>query len=195
MRKPILLIDMDCILVNMLPYWLDIYNEMSGENISSKDITEYEIRNFVKEPDLFDKILHEEGFFTNMKPMPGAVKYMRKLIEEGFDIVILTQPPRKSAYAVKEKTDWLGKYFPEYDPANIVFCHRKELIDGDILFDDKPAHLVDWKKYHPRGTTITIEYPYNKDAPADVRFANQRNAWREFYELMSKNISSDSDDS
>ena len=101
-KKP-MLIDMDCILVNMLPYWLDIYNEMSGEDISPKDITEYEIRNLVKEPEMFDEILHEEGFFVGIKPMPGAVKYMRKLIDEGYNIVILTQAPRNSDYAIKEK--------------------------------------------------------------------------------------------
>lgn len=179
-----LLFDMDCIIVNMLPYWLDIYNELSGENIQAKDITEYEIRHFVKDPDLFDAILHEEGFFLPMKPMPGAVKYMRKLIDEGHDIVVLTQAPRNSDHGEKEKKEWIKKYFPKYERANMIFAHRKDLVDGVLLFDDKPSHLIHWKERHPKGITATIEFPYNKGAPCDVRFVNQRTAWREFYDFI-----------
>jgi 5'(3')-deoxyribonucleotidase len=184
MNKKPLLIDMDCILVDMLPWWLGEYSRLSGEKITLRNIVEYEVRNLISNPSLFDKILHTRGFFSNLPPMPGAVKYLNKLIEEGYDIVILTQPPRKADYAIKEKRIWMQRYFPSYGLANMVFAHRKDLVDGCLLFDDKPSHLEHWKDAHPEGITATIEYPYNRSAPVDKRFTNRRNAWKKFYEWV-----------
>lgn len=184
-RPPTLLIDMDCILVDMGQYWLDIYHKEGGEKINYNSLTEYYMTKAVKDPSLLLKILHREGFFANMKPMPGAETYMNLLIDRGFDVVILTQPPRgPSVYAVKEKMEWVQKYIPKYDIDNMIFCHRKELVCGDVLFDDRPSHLINWKRHHPKGITATIVYSYNKNVPVNLRFKNKQTAWEEFYERM-----------
>jgi 5'(3')-deoxyribonucleotidase len=185
-RVHTLLIDMDCILVDMLPAWLERYNKLSREKVLVKDIEEYEVRKFIQKPGLLDDALHEKGFFRNLSPMPGATKYFQKLLDDGYDVVIVTQPPRKADYAIKEKRDWIKEYFPEYDLSNMVFCHRKNLIRGDLLFDDKPGHLLEWKAMNPKGLICTIQYPYNKEAQVDARFEDKRSGWREFYEFVKK---------
>jgi len=182
-----ILVDMDCILVNMLLAWLKRYNELSGEHISVKDIVRYEVRNFIKKPNLLEVALHEKGFFLDLPPMPGAVKYFQKLLDDGYDVVIVTQPPRKADYAIAEKRQWIQQRFPNYDLSNMVFCHRKNLIRGDLLIDDRPSHLLEWNAVNPKGIIATIEHPYNKEVKVDVRFQDRHTAWKEFYQYVKKN--------
>jgi 5'(3')-deoxyribonucleotidase len=184
-KKP-LLIDLDCIVVDMLPRWLEQYNQKAGENIQMEDITEYEVRKFLKKPKVFTDILYQRGFFLYMPPMPGAIKYLKKLIGEGYDIVILTQAPSDSDYGEKEKKAWIRHHIPEYDISDLIFAHRKEVVMGSILFDDKPSHLSNWKKKNPRGITATIDYPYNQGENCDIRFMDRKTAWQEFYEFIKK---------
>lgn len=182
--KKRLLIDMDCILVDMMPYWLSEYSRRSGENIRMRDMDTYWLRSIVSHPDIIDEILHEEGFFLDKPLMPGAGEYFERLVaEKDFDVVVLTQPPRRADHSVREKRIWMQDRFPEFEHVNMMFGHRKELVRGDLLFDDCPDHLINWKKVNPRKITATITYPYNEDTKTDVRF-DRKEAWKDFYEFV-----------
>jgi len=128
--------------------------------------------------------LSEEGFFLDKPLMPGAKEYFQKLInDDRFDVIILTQPPRRADHSIREKRIWLQERFPNFDHTNIIFGHRKSLVRGDLLFDDCPDHLLSWKKVNPKGTVVTITYPYNEDIKVDKRF-DRKNAWEEFYHFV-----------
>lgn len=185
-KKKRLLIDMDCIMVDMMPYWLSEYNRRSGENIRMKDLNTYWLRTIVSKPEIIDEILHEEGFFLDKPLMPGAGEYFERLVaEDRFDVVVLTQPPRRADHSVREKRIWMNKRFPNFEPFNMMFGHRKELVRGDLLFDDCPDHLINWKKANPKGVLATITYPYNEGTKVDVRF-DRESAWKDFYHFVNK---------
>jgi 5'(3')-deoxyribonucleotidase len=168
----------------MMPFWLKEYSKRSGELIKTKVLNTYWLRQIVSKPEIIDEILHEEGFFLDKPAMPGAVYYLRKLMEDDrFDVVVLTQPPRRADHAVREKRIWMQGRFPKYELSNMIFAHRKDMVRGDLLFDDCPDHIVGWKKRNPRGITATINYNYNLDTPCTVRF-NKRVAWEEFYDFV-----------
>jgi len=179
-KLPILL-DLDQIVVDMLPGWLDEYSKRTGEKITLDDITTYWIRKLVSYPDVIDDILHEEGFFLKHPPMPGVVKYLTKLIKQEHNIVIVTRSPRKSEHAFVEKRAWVRKYFPDFPMENIIFSGLKELIRGSLLFDDCPDYLESWSLTNPGGITATIDHPYNKDTYCDWRYYKET-AWEDFYE-------------
>ena len=173
---------MDCIIVDMMPYWISEYSRRSGESLKLKDIDSYWLRSIVAQPEIIDDILHEEGFFVDKPAMSGAVRYLQKLMhDDRFEIIILTQPPRRADHAVKEKRIWMQERFQDYPLANMIFAHRKELIRGDLLFDDCPEHIKNWRKYNPKGITASIKYPYNEDIKCDIMFDDRRKAWEEFY--------------
>lgn len=174
---------MDSITVDMTPTWLKIYYERTGDKLSLKQQSQWEFSKIVKHPRELDQILTENEFFLNLKPMPGATKYIPKLIEKGADVIFLTQLPRKSNYAAKDKRAWIEKHIKGFDLRNIIFAHRKSIVCGDLLFDDNPIHLETWRKFQSNGAiTSTIAYPYNKDAGADWVFKDKSRAWKEFYE-------------
>lgn len=183
--KPFL-IDLDCTLVDMLPKWLERYNEVTGARVQVEDIKEYDVGLVCTNQKVLYDILDEPGFFYNMKPMPGAVTYFQKLLDEDYDLVIVTQPPRRVDLAMRDKRKWMAKYFPSFELSNMVFCHRKNLVDGALLFDDKPAHLLDWKAAHPDGKLATLDWQFNREVKVDFR-GSLEDGWRQFYEFCKKN--------
>lgn len=186
-RKPVLLVDLDCTLVDMLTAWLKKYNEATGENVRITDIKEYDMGHACPNNKVLYDILNQRGFFYEMEPMPGAIEALQGLMDDGYDVVIVTQPPRKAEFAVQDKRRWMKKYFGSFSAANMVFCHRKELIEGDLLFDDRPSHLINWKKNNPEGLTATIDWLYNRDVQVDFR-GSQKSGWKEFVEFVRKNL-------
>lgn len=186
-EKPVCLIDLDMTVVDMIKTWIRKYNKITGENIIEDDIIHYELRKFVKRPKVLDKLLASRDFFFYMEPIEGAVEYFTKLMKIA-DVVVCTQPPRSaSLFAVRDKRDWLKKYFPLFEQTNVIFTHRKDLIVGDVLFDDAPHHLKTWKKRNPKAITAKIEYLYNKNCESDWTFKKET-AWKEFYEKIASGI-------
>jgi 5'-nucleotidase len=185
-NKPIILVDMDQILVDMVPSWLRSYEILSGDKIDPSMIYNYDFSKTVKYPELLNGMIEVPGFFYNLPPLPQAAVYFKQLSEDDrYETLVLTQPPRKADYAIKEKREWLLSYFPKFDPTNMIFTHKKYLVRGNLLFDDKPAHLREWKLWNKDGLTATIEYPYNLDTKVDYSFSRDV-AWKDFYELVTK---------
>jgi 5'-nucleotidase len=183
-----ILVDMDCILVDMLPPWIRRYNEVVGTNHTVGEVKNYDVGKVCQNQEVLYEILDEDQFFYNMEPMPGAVEYFQKLMDEGFDMVVVTQPPRRADLAIRDKRRWMKKYFPNFELANMIFCHRKDMIRGDVLFDDKPAHLVDWKHRNYDNLTATLDWEYNKDVLVDFR-GSLKDGWKQFYEFVKEHNS------
>lgn len=179
-----LLIDMDAILVNMVPPWLQRYNRLCGTNVKMEDVKEYNVGLVCKNEKVLYEILNEPGFFLNMEAMPGAVACLRTLVNDGYDVVILTQPPENSAGPIADKQQWIKERFPKFSLKNIIFCSRKELISGDLLFDDRPAHLEHWSEKFPNGKLATLDWLYNKEAKVDFRGALDGSGWVNFVKFV-----------
>ena len=177
---------MDGILVNMVPPWLEKYNELTGESVTEESRLLWDCVEFVKYPDVLLGLLTQPGFFRNMNPYSGAIEYTQRLMDEGYDVVFVTTPPRTSEYAIKDKRLWIEEYFPKFDLNNIIFCDRKELVRGDILIDDSPHNISKWKKVNPKNLTASILYGPNATEPPDVDwlFENPNTAWKQIYEKI-----------
>lgn len=81
------------------------------------------------------------GIFAGMKPMPGAVDAVRKLCE-WFDVYILSTAPWDNPSAWSDKLVWLKRWFGEGGDSpmykRLILSHRKDLLKGDYLIDDRP---------------------------------------------------------
>lgn len=184
-KNPIILIDMDSITVDMTPKWLKIYYERTGERLKVTNQTDWAFGKLAKYPTELNRIYEEDGFFADLKPMPESTKYIPKLIDKGVDVLFLTQLPRKSDFAARDKKIWIEKNIPGFNMRNVIFSHRKYLVHGDVFFDDNPIHLQMWKNQHPTGFTATIQYPYNKSCEyVDWNFKVKSRAWKDFYQKV-----------
>ncbi|MBO4531868.1 MAG: hypothetical protein J5767_14655 [Paludibacteraceae bacterium] len=109
------------------------------------------------------------GLFSLMEPMPGAIPAVRKL-NEVYDIYILSTAPWGNPLAWTEKVLWLKNRFGDLFKKKVILTHRKDLIRGDILIDDKDKNGAcdfqgEWIRFgserYPDWKTV-LEYLLNK---------------------------------
>lgn len=168
---------MDSVIVDFMSEWLDRYNRDYNDTLRPEDLLTWEAHRYVKQ-ECGKKIYHyisTPGFYLAMKPIEGAVETLARL-HERFDIVIVTNSPL-TGYADKER--WLKKYLPFIPRENLIFARRKDLIQGDLLFDDAPPNI---QAYLRAGRpVVAMDYPYNRDLPCP-----RVQSWKEFEEFVER---------
>ena len=175
-QKLRLLIDMDAVSADILADWLPMINRDYGENLTKESLVEWNIHHCSKAGEKVFDYIHQPGFFVNLKPIPYAVETLKKLHEEGFEIFYVTAPVMDSPHVFHEKIEWIKKHTPFISLDHVIFAQRKDLIDGDILFDDAPKNLESFP-----GIPVAFDYNFNKHLDVD-RVAG----WLEFYDLVHK---------
>ena len=73
------------------------------------------------------------GIFSLMEPIPGAAEVVR-LLARNYDVFILTTSPWNNPTAASE---WVKKYLDDVFHKRVIITHRKDLLDGDYLIDDR----------------------------------------------------------
>lgn len=76
------------------------------------------------------------GLFALMEPMPGATEVV-KLLARNYEVYILTTSPWNNPTAASDKIEWVKKYMDDVFHKRVIITHRKDLLDGDYLIDDK----------------------------------------------------------
>jgi len=154
--KPVLLFDLDGICSNLLQKWLDVYNHDYDDHLTPADITSWDWDHLVK-PACGKRIYHylnRPGFFADLKVLPGCVESLERLAAV-VELVVVAASPRE---ACADKMAWVRRHLPMVPKGNIVITYRKDLVQGDFMFDDAPRNLM----HHP-ATRILMDYPYNRD--------------------------------
>ena len=76
------------------------------------------------------------GIFALMEPIPGASEVVR-LLARHYDVFILTTSPWNNPTAASDKVQWVKKYMDDIFHKRLIITHRKDLLDGDYLIDDR----------------------------------------------------------
>ena len=111
-----LFFDMDNVLVDF----------QSGLDQMSEEMKAKYARRLDEIPDLFGK----------MKPMPGAIEAVHKLAKV-YDVFILSTAPWKNPSAWSDKVKWVTNYLDDVFHKRMIITHRKDLVEGDYLIDDR----------------------------------------------------------
>jgi 5'-nucleotidase len=123
-NKEVLLIDMDGVIVDF---------EQNVENYYQKNPKER--KRFEGEPDMIP------GIFRNPPPIKDSIKSVKLLINSGkYDVVICTTAPWGNPQAASDKRFWIEQYFGDSLKKQMVITHRKDLVCGDYLIDDRLAN-------------------------------------------------------
>ena len=123
--KKIVFVDMDGVLVNFEKAMND-YHKTAPEHLS---------KIYAKDPDIIP------GIFREAEPMPGAIQAIKKLHQSGkYDICVATTTPWDNPYAAGDKMFWIQKYLGEEFYKSMAMTHRKDLLHGDYLIDDRTAN-------------------------------------------------------
>ena len=153
-----LLIDMDGVVADFLSHWCEVFNERYNQKLKPSDIKTWRMHESIPgaTQEACEDLIWEPGFFFNLKPIPGAIKAIEQLHEQGHEIVFVTSCLAGHA----DKHAWLKRYFSF--PVRVTFTAEKYLVKGDVLIDDYMVNLQQWQAEWPDGMPICFAAHYNE---------------------------------
>ena len=181
-----ILVDMDDTIEQLLRAWLEGVNKKYGRSAAYDDVRDWNVAAVY--PGLTWEEVYtvplEPDFWKTVKPIPGAAEGLKKLMDDGHDVYIVTATPYQS---VSEKmTDLLFKYFPFLSWNQVIITMRKQMIRGDVLIDDG-VHNLEGGAY----AKILMTAPHNRDYDAEANGMIRVDDWdgvlRAVEELERKN--------
>lgn len=121
MSKEIIFIDMDGVLVDFgkaKKWFFDNYPEIK--------------KAYGHRPDQIP------GIFKDPEPIEGAVESVHKLAgQDRFELFVATTSPWGNPEAAMHKRLWLETHFKDLFKKRMFITHRKDLLLGDYLIDDR----------------------------------------------------------
>lgn len=177
--KPLFLLDVDgviCDIISAICAYVNKYYESQEEprRIYSGNFTEYRFEDC---PELTTHDVNIIGQYLahtshiEMRPYPGADKFVDNLLQMG-DVAVVTTPwPPNKRWAEWRKL-WLITHFRELAEKTIFTCD-KSAVAGDILIEDCVGNASVWTRANPNGTALLLERPWNvgaKKAPPWATF-------------------------
>jgi 5'(3')-deoxyribonucleotidase len=143
--------------------WHEKYNKDYDDDLSVEDLKCWQSEKYVKEAcgTKIYEYLDEPGLFLNLEPLPHAIEVLERLAQT-HDILIVSS---SRTYAYTEKEKWVKKHLPFIGARNLIFTHRKDMVRGDVLFDDAPHNLIAFAESGRKA--IAMDYPYNRNVDVD----------------------------
>ncbi|MFW6225992.1 MAG: 5' nucleotidase, NT5C type [bacterium] len=161
-------VDMDNTLNKMYISYNETYKKLFNKELAlvRENLTTYYIHQNTGDDEQLEsyrkyKIFNTPGFWQNIPIYEDAVQVMKRLCDK-HDVYILTAPwILAGTGAYNEKRIWIENYLPFFDINKVIFTKYKFLLQGDIIIDDCPEHLINnsckWK--------IKMWYPFNEHIP------------------------------
>lgn len=177
MRALTILIDMDDTLENFSEILVQMLNEKHG--LSADRPKEWDLKKTF--PTLtFDEIwapLKEDEFWERLTPLPGAVEYTKRLIEDGHKVRIVTATHPNN---VEKKMNLMFlKHFPHFKYKDVIIAHEKQMINGDVLVDDAVHNHIGGKYLN-----ILFDASHNKEYDAAENGMIRADNWEKAYHII-----------
>lgn len=173
MRKRIAL-DMDEVVANVMPKFLDFYEQKFGKRLQKSDYWGKKIYDIPGATELRN-VLYDKGFFRDLPLMENSQEVVAEL-NERYDI-FFTTAAMEFRNSLEDKYDWLLDHFPFISWKNFVFCGDKSILKADYMIDDHPRNLL---KFQGKGLLFTASHNVDED-----RFTRVNN-WLEVRDFFAK---------
>ncbi|MCP9767698.1 5'-3'-deoxyribonucleotidase [Lacihabitans sp. LS3-19] len=173
-----IIIDMDDVMADASAGILDVFNELNGTDLKKdffKDKNFYDFMNSGKYLTYRDR-LFDQGFFINLEVMPDAQEVIKELSEK--HKVYIVSAATEFPNSLREKYDWMQKYFPFISWRNFMLCGDKSIVKGDVMIDDHEKNLKTFS-----GETLLFDAMHNQQLEGYHRVYN----WQEIHNYFFKN--------
>ena len=139
MTKPVILVDMDGVLVDFDGWIYDHSYLWPSLSPNRSAQTHYFLTDEVSKGDAaaMRKAVNEGRIFRDAKPIPGAIEGLNRLREVA-DVWICTRPLEANRNCRDDKAAWLRTHFDADLEKRLIITSNKSLVRGAILLDDHP---------------------------------------------------------
>lgn len=178
-EKLTILVDMDDTMVDLMSVWIARLNKQYGLSIKNSDICVWDLMQIftaLTKEQIYAP-LHDPELWDELQPIEGSVKYIKKLIDDGHNVYVVTSAHYKTFQPKIEKV--ILKYFPYISWRNVIVTSKKQMIKGDILIDDAVHNHIggDYQKF-------LMNAPHNQSYDAEENRMIRVSSWKEIYELI-----------
>jgi len=180
MKKLTILIDMDDVLEELTEAWISELNRIYSTSVSPSDITSWNIADFfpaLTQNEVYSP-LHDPNFWKSLRPTPEAQKIVKRLIEDGHTVRIVTASHYNT---VSPKITWLLWAYPFLKWKDVIIASDKSLIKGDVMIDDGVHNLE-----KTSCTKLLFSRYHNQSYDAESNGMIRVNTWNEIYHIISK---------
>lgn len=172
---------MDDTIENLCEAWVNYLNQKHGTTVKCEDICNWDMwRAFptLSRAEVYAP-LYERGMWESVRPIKDADYYLRRLIEDGHQIVIVTASAPETVNL--KLSNVLFRYFPYFTYEDVIITSQKSLVNGDILIDDGPHNFINWSH-----DGILMSAPHNRGFDAEGFGLTRADNWREVYDAVCK---------
>lgn len=85
-----------------------------------------------------NETMAKAGLYADMDIVPGAPEALNEMLDNGYEVFVVTSPYITNPTCASDKLDWLEKNIGPGWAKRAILTSDKTLIRGDILIDDKP---------------------------------------------------------
>ena len=124
------------------------------------DITTYNLEDCFEpeEANQMKQIFEDPTIWHKVKPVEGAQNGLRKLIQGGYQVYLVTN---NSPYTYGAKFDWIRRYYPFVESSKIICMKDKWYFNCDLMLEDCLETLIA-KPYYEKVASL-IEAQGNSD--------------------------------
>lgn len=185
MTQPIFLTDVDSVLSDFFGFTLGVLKDVFGKVYTPGDFSSWQFMDELPDDEKAHlyRDLNSRNIQHEFRPIAGAQIAISSLRHRGFRVVAVTTRFKTSKTWAYDRDSWLKELYGFNTEDDVVYTGAKELVRGDVFVDDKPEHIVNWKRLNPTGLAILFSYP-NTDVsciPADLGHEVAHN----WYDVMS----------
>lgn len=164
MIKPVILLDLDEVVVSLLDSWLHEYTLVSYEPPRRRDeFSQYDFEGQFLDMAAWWGCIDDGTVLEQANPRPGALDAFRCLNEETDTYLVTYARKEAGGRAHVQKLRWLQKHAPWFDRDKVIFTKHKHLIEGQYMLEDNVGNLAKWVAAGLPGqrTGILINAPWN----------------------------------
>lgn len=174
-RRLRIAVDMDEVIADSFTRHLSLYNQATGANLTREMVSQHGLEALIprERREQFHAIPYGDGFFADLEVLPGSREALLKL-SQNHDVYI-TSAAMEVPTSFADKFQWMAQNFPFIPPSRTVFCGDKNIVNADVLIDDRSRHFKGF-----RGTGILFTAPHNANEAPALRANN----WEEVLEIL-----------
>jgi len=152
----IIFVDMDEVIADAYRAHIDLYNEEFNAQLKMEDCHGKEAWQCVPEEHQQSIKGHtwRAGFFEGLNVIPDSQEVLFELNRK--HEVYIASAAMEFPQSLREKSDWLDRYFPFIPWQKRILCGDKFILKGDVLIDDRSKNLKNFN-----GRAIMFTSPHN----------------------------------